>query len=107
MKANRFNVGAGMVTLAAICAWLFAPVSAQVATPIVRPIFAPYDVMSAPLNAPRGIVRVSVASDGTQANADSIKPSLSSDGRFVVFESLATNLAPGGGNGAYQIFVHD
>ena len=31
-------------------------------------------------------------------------PSLSSDGRYVSFESRASNLEPGGGSG---IFVHD
>jgi len=52
-------------------------------------------------------VRVSVASDGRQANKDSTAPSMSADGRFVAFESKATNLAPGVGNAKQQVFVHD
>jgi len=39
-------------------------------------------------------VRVSVALDGTQGNADSFQPMISGDGRFVVFSSSA-KLAPG------------
>jgi Tol biopolymer transport system component len=52
--------------------------------------------------------RVSVASDGTQANGASILPALSADGRFVVFASYATNLVVGDTNGGIiDIFVHD
>jgi hypothetical protein len=52
--------------------------------------------------------RVSVASDGTQANGASILPALSVDGRFVVFASYATNLVVGDTNGGViDIFVHD
>jgi hypothetical protein len=52
-------------------------------------------------------MRVSVASDGTQANGGSIWAGLSADGRFVVFESAASNLVPGDTNGYRDIFVHD
>jgi len=38
--------------------------------------------------------RVSVASDGTQANDESARPVLSADGSVVAFESAATNLLP-------------
>ena len=48
--------------------------------------------------------RVSVASGGTQATGESLVGSFSNDGRFVCFESFATNLEPGGGIGA---FIHD
>jgi cysteine-rich repeat protein len=51
--------------------------------------------------------RVSVASDGTQANARSGKAVMSADGSLVAFESLATNLVPDDSNGASDIFVHD
>ncbi len=40
--------------------------------------------------------RVSVASDGTQADGPSAFPSISADGRRVAFTSKATNLAPAG-----------
>ena len=51
--------------------------------------------------------RVSVASDGTQGNDRSYSPSISGDGRFVAFDSLAANLVPGDTNGYHDIFVHD
>jgi Tol biopolymer transport system component len=51
--------------------------------------------------------RVSVATDGTQANGDSIDPAISADGRFVAFESSASNLVPGDTNLWPDVFVHD
>ena len=51
--------------------------------------------------------RESVASDGTQGNFASVAPALSADGRFVAFESVATNLVPGDTNGFGDVFVHD
>ena len=52
-------------------------------------------------------VRVSVAGDGSQANGDSGAPDISADGRFVVFESLASNLVAGDTNDEYDVFLHD
>jgi hypothetical protein len=51
--------------------------------------------------------RVSVASDGTQANGDSILPAISSDGRFVTFSSEASNLVADDTNNLADIFLHD
>ena len=51
--------------------------------------------------------RVSVASDGTQGNRDSGDPSISADGRFVAFDSGATNLVSGDTNPGGDVFVHD
>ena len=52
--------------------------------------------------------RVSVASDGTQGNGASYDPSISADGRYVAFRSMASNLVAGDSNGAVSdIFVHD
>jgi cold shock CspA family protein len=51
--------------------------------------------------------RVSVASDGTQANDSSENPTISTDGRYVAFMSYAFNLVPGDTNLACDIFVHD
>ncbi len=51
--------------------------------------------------------RVSVSSEGVQGNDDSIYPFISSDGRFVAFESYASNLVTGDTNGTRDIFVHD
>lgn len=51
--------------------------------------------------------RVSVASDGTEANGMSEFPSISADGRYVAFASYANNLVAGDTNGIYDVFVHD
>ncbi len=51
--------------------------------------------------------RVSIASDGTQANDPSYHSALSADGRYVVFDSMANNLVPGDTNGCADIFVHE
>jgi hypothetical protein len=51
--------------------------------------------------------RVSVDSDGDQANGDSILPAISADGRFVAFSSEASNLVGGDTNNLADIFVHD
>lgn len=51
--------------------------------------------------------RVSVASDGTEANGHSHNPSVSSDGRYIAFSSDATNLDGGDGNGVRDVFLHD
>lgn len=53
------------------------------------------------------ISRVSVASDGTESDGASRRPALSADGRYVLFDSEATNLMPGDDNGAIDAFVHD
>lgn len=50
---------------------------------------------------------VSVSSDGTQGDGPSSNPSISADGRYVAFQSWATNLAPGDDNRAQDIFLHD
>ncbi len=54
--------------------------------------------------------RVSVNSNGAQTNAGgaAILPgAISSNGRYVVFASLASNLVPGDANGAQDVFVRD
>ncbi|HEC07872.1 MAG TPA: hypothetical protein ENJ12_13530 [Thiolapillus brandeum] len=52
--------------------------------------------------------RVSVANDGSQANAQSAYPVISDDGRYIAFASRASNLAPGGDfNDALDIFLYD
>jgi Tol biopolymer transport system component len=53
------------------------------------------------------IERVPLAADGGRANGESYSPSLSADGRFVAFESYATDLVPGDTNGQRDIFVRD
>ncbi len=52
-------------------------------------------------------IRASVDSTGVQGNSYAQYPSISSDGRYVVFESLASNLVPGDTNGTWDVFLHD
>jgi Tol biopolymer transport system component len=51
--------------------------------------------------------RVSISSAGTQSNNRSEYPSISSDGRYIAFLSLADNLVSDDTNGEYDVFVHD
>ena len=53
--------------------------------------------------------RVSIDSSGLQGNGHSglYGFSISSDGRFVAFESASNNLVPGDTNGAREVFIHD
>jgi len=51
--------------------------------------------------------RVSVDSSGAQANNNSSGPSISANGRFVAFESDATNLVSGDSNSLRDVFLHD
>ncbi|MBI2567652.1 MAG: PD40 domain-containing protein [Candidatus Schekmanbacteria bacterium] len=51
--------------------------------------------------------RISVASDGTEASESSTAPTISADGRFVVFVSRARELAPTDTYGGYNTFVRD
>lgn len=52
---------------------------------------------------------VSQSTMGTVANADCLRPAFSKDGRYVVFDSTATNLIDGGGdtNGVADVFIRD
>ncbi|WP_203810455.1 TolB family protein [Actinoplanes couchii] len=54
-----------------------------------------------------GTELVSVAADGTQGNESSIVPSVDAAGRFVVFQSEASNLTPGDTNGKQDVFLAD
>ncbi len=55
--------------------------------------------------------RASIASDGSQGSLSSYlyysHPTLSGDGRYVVFESYAPELVPGDANGWADVFLHD
>ncbi|MFK8067997.1 MAG: FG-GAP-like repeat-containing protein [Gammaproteobacteria bacterium] len=52
-------------------------------------------------------IRVSVSSNGVEGDGASREPEISSDGRFVVFDSSATNLITGDTNGQNDVFVRD
>lgn len=53
------------------------------------------------------VKRISIASDGTQGNGLSEHGSISADGRYVVFDSEASNLVPNDTNGETDVFWHD
>ena len=50
---------------------------------------------------------VSISSAGAIANNASFRPSISADGRWVAFESFASNLVAGDTNGTTDVFLHD
>lgn len=51
--------------------------------------------------------RVSLDSSDVQGNLASFAPSISADGRFVAFESRASNLVSGDTNGSLDVFLRD
>jgi len=51
--------------------------------------------------------RVSVSSGGVEGNSDSLHPAVSDDGRYVAFDSNASNLVSGDTNGWVDAFVRD
>ncbi len=62
--------------------------------------------VSAALECISSTARISVSSDAELGNADSHSPSISSDGRFIVFQSGASNLA-GAPTGRQEIYLRD
>jgi len=52
-------------------------------------------------------LRISVANGGKQANGDSLQPTISENGRYVVYTSKASDLVPGDTNKAWDTFVYD
>jgi Tol biopolymer transport system component len=51
--------------------------------------------------------RVSVGHDGSEADGDSDRPTISANGRWVAFTSEAANLVPDDTNGVKDVFVRD
>jgi Tol biopolymer transport system component len=52
-------------------------------------------------------IRVSLANDGSEPNGPSFRPSVSGDGRYVVFTSQADNLIDNDRNSSSDIFLRD
>jgi Tol biopolymer transport system component len=75
----------------------------------IKSIVAVLIVAALPLQSTiaQATARVSVDSLGLQGNQSSREPAISSDGRYVAFESDATNLVPGHTSGIRAIYVHD
>jgi hypothetical protein len=53
------------------------------------------------------VTLVSAAANGSAANGNSNRPSLSANGRRIVFQSQATNLAGNDTNGTWDIYMRD
>ena len=53
------------------------------------------------------VTLISRANSGVIANRDSFNPVISADGRYIAYESLATNLAVGTQGGSSQIYAYD
>ena len=51
--------------------------------------------------------RISVGTNGTQGNGASEAPTISADGRWVAFDSWASNLVLGDTNGDADVFIYD
>jgi len=68
----------------------------------------PFGIAS-PAAATAGVVQlITIALDGTPANANSlVAPSINSDGRYVAFQSAATNLVSGPASGFQDIYLRD
>ena len=56
---------------------------------------------------PGPVEQIDVTPAGTGPDRDSNHPALSADGRFVAFQSFATNLVPGDTNNEGDVFVRD
>ncbi|MEU0408828.1 hypothetical protein ABZ307_13605 [Streptomyces griseorubiginosus] len=54
----------------------------------------------------RAYTQIDRSFDGSQTQRESLEPSISRDGRTVVFESADTHLVPGDTDGSWNVFVH-
>lgn len=52
-------------------------------------------------------ILISSNEDGSPANGDSYAPAISADGRYVAFQSQASNLVSGDANGKADVFIRD
>jgi hypothetical protein len=68
----------------------------------------PFGIAS-PAAATAGVIQlITIALDGSPANANSlVAPSINADGRYVAFQSAATNLVPGPASGYQDIYLRD
>jgi len=62
---------------------------------------------SVPASCVPATTAISAAPDGVPANGVSQSPFVSADGRFVVFQSRASNFAVGASNGKFSVFLRD
>lgn len=64
------------------------------------------DIFVRDINA-QSTVRITVSTNGMDANGNSHMVGISDDGNFIAFTSQATNLVPNDGNAKRDLFVHD
>lgn len=62
---------------------------------------------STPSYAQESFDLVSISTSGSYGNGNSVRPSVSANGRFVAFESWASDLVPGDTNDTVDAFVRD
>src|ERR1035438_8028415 len=68
----------------------------------------PFGIASPAAATARAIQLITIALDGSPANADSlVAPSINADGRSVAFQSAATNLVPGPASSFQGIYLRD
>jgi hypothetical protein len=70
-------------------------------------IFARDTCTGAPSGCTPSVTPASIGLNSNPADGDSISPSISADGRFVVFLSSAMNLVDSDTNGVTDVFVRD
>jgi hypothetical protein len=75
--------------------------------PNVLNIFVRDTCFEAPAGCSPSTKLISLSSSGQAANHDNEFPSVSADGRFVAFESLATNLDPAATDGRTHVYLRD
>ena len=80
--------------------------SIETATGIARIFLRDNCVGAAPGCMPQ-VLPISLAWNGTDPNGSSASPSVTTDGRFVVFASEANNLVKGDSNGWSDVFLRD
>ncbi|MCJ7548509.1 MAG: hypothetical protein MUQ30_02365, partial [Anaerolineae bacterium] len=74
---------------------------------VIVMLASPALLVQATLANPSETERVSISSTGSEGDQLSQTPSISADGRIIVFASEATNLVDGDSNGVQDIFLHD
>lgn len=76
-------------------------------TPFVPAVVGTFAMLLAAGVQAQGVERVSVATGGGQGNSQSRYPTVSDGGRYIAFESDASNLVADDSNGQTDVFVHD
>jgi len=88
-RATTFVSGTRLIAAVGCSDLAAGPALVTVSNPL------PGGCIGAPAGCVPSTVRISVSNSDIQPNGESFNPSISADGRFVAFESLATNLLPG------------